>query len=783
MARKAGVITIDLEAGTSKFVQDLEKAKGQVREFGGHMTSSMASSSAAVRLFEGDVTHNLRAVERFLATTLGLGPALRAAFPVVGAIAFGGVIFETGKKVYDFFREVEEGPKKISGAFRDLNAPLELTNTQLDLANARLENTLAKLNNKPENHFKVALLEAKEAAEKLGDALQKDLATMDEYIKKQAGSVWSQWIKGLFGDKAPQWAGFLQKEISDPGGFRDQTANVTDLSKLKADYAQEIGFLQRVMQEGISARNLPRGVNSENQALYGLPALDTGAENIVRGVIARLQSEMQRIGSEQTGINLRGQVGAAQDVAEQRKPILEELNRLQEQLNRATENGATAEQKISEEERNQIQDMAARNVLNSQTLALVEKIYDAKRLEAYNARLRDLSQTANEGIELSERMGNEQAKAFEHTLSVVDGLMAHLSDQFRKGVEEAEKMREEVAAAQAQQQVNLVGLQARGHNPLGTLSIEQGMELQTIAQRYHDELNRTVDANQRQVLLGREYLEILKLQTEYAKKQDEIQQKGVKDFFLEMEDQAQTAGNILNQSMHQALEQVSDELAKLLTGQKTHFGKMLQQLGEEMLRKSIQSTLHTGLGKLGELIYGKKTPVHKPTGNPDDPVYVHVTNPCQPTLPPAPPLTKTPLPDAGSILRRLGSTIGSIGGLFGGSGGGGGGNTGGDTPSVFSVDSSVTYPKLAGGGDVDPGQPYWVGDGGEPELFTPRSAGTVTPMSRLGGHSFTYHIDARGADLGAGNRVARAIEMAHSSAIRSSVVATAERNKRTPHRS
>lgn len=794
MARKAGVITIDLQAGTSQFVLDLEKAKGQVRDFGGHMTSSMASSSAAVRLFEGDVTHNLRAVERFLSTTLGLGPVLRAAFPVVGAIAFAGVIAETGKKVYDFFKGMEEAPEKISGAFHDLNAPLELANTQLELSNARMENTLAKLNRKPENHVKVALLEAKEAAEQLNASLEKDLGSLDKLLREQAGSWWHQFATQALGQGSSSLAAALARQVGGEtgfGGFRGSIADVSDPAKLLQAYAAEIAKVEAMMHPASGAVSAWKGEKAD--PLWQMaPAMDTATKEMFDAVLRNLKDEMQHIASTGQNINLHGKVGQAQDDADARKPLLEELNRLQEQLNRATEAGATAEQKISEEERNQLQDMAARNVLTSQTAALVEKIYDARRLDAYKARLQELSQVANEGIELSERMANEQSKEWEHTASEIEGLMAHLSDSFRKGVEAAEKMGDEVYAAEAKQQAELVGIHSRGHNPLGTLAVEQAIELQALARNLHDELARTADVEQRRLLIGQAQEKVMQMQTEYAKKQAEIQQKGVKDFFLEMEDQAQKAGNILYESMHQALDQVSDELSKLLTGQKTHFGKMLQQ-GASMVKKSIESSLHTGLGKLWELIHPKKKALkpfdlhdggwHGPSGNANDPIYV--SNVGGQELPEAPPLAKAPLPKAVDILKSLG-----LGGaVFGGGPGGGGGlaGAGGGTPSVNSTFTPWTdsddFPAMAGGGNVDPGQTYWVGDGGEPELFTPRSAGTITPMSKLGGgDTHNWYIDARGSELGVENRIARTMEMVHSSAVRNSVVANAERAKRTPHR-
>lgn len=41
--------------------------------------------------------------------------------------------------------------------------------------------------------------------------------------------------------------------------------------------------------------------------------------------------------------------------------------------------------------------------------------------------------------------------------------------------------------------------------------------------------------------------------------------------------------------------------------------------------------------------------------------------------------------------------------------------------------------RRASGGPVDAGEPYWVGDGGEPELFTPGRSGSITPASAMGG--------------------------------------------------
>ena len=78
----------------------------------------MQATTAAVRVLEGGVTNNLRAVERFAAGTLKLGPILKAAFPLVGGLAFAGLIVGMGEKVYEFFKKASEGPARIANAFR-----------------------------------------------------------------------------------------------------------------------------------------------------------------------------------------------------------------------------------------------------------------------------------------------------------------------------------------------------------------------------------------------------------------------------------------------------------------------------------------------------------------------------------------------------------------------------------------------------------------------------------------------------------------------------------------
>lgn len=93
----AGSMTDKLATSNARLAasQELVAVSGE------HQVSSMAASSGAIRLLEGNFQNNIRAAERFIGTTLGLGPVLEAAFPIVGAVALLGVVVKMGKEAYD----------------------------------------------------------------------------------------------------------------------------------------------------------------------------------------------------------------------------------------------------------------------------------------------------------------------------------------------------------------------------------------------------------------------------------------------------------------------------------------------------------------------------------------------------------------------------------------------------------------------------------------------------------------------------------------------------------
>jgi hypothetical protein len=258
--------------------------------------------------------------------------------------------------------------------------------------------------------------------------------------------------------------------------------------------------------------------------------------------------------------------------------------------------------------------------------------------------------------------------------------------------------------------------------------------------------------------------------------QQELKLKGAKDglkaFFLEMQEDAKSAAQIIYDSLNSALDKTSDQFAKLLTHQKTDFGKMFQSIGDEMVKSSVKSMMQKGLGKLGEK-FGIHAPAGKPDGSDPNPFYVVIKGSKGTGTAPGDDGTTPALGGLGNLGGALKGAFGAIGGFFSKlfSGGGGG----------ESVSSSIQF--MAEGGDVYPGNTYGVAEAGEFEIFQPRGPGTITPAHKLGSTTVNYHVDARGAELGVESRVEAAIRAAHNSAVEQSVKASAERAKRSPQRS
>jgi len=779
MARKAGVISIDINAGTAKMVLDLENAKGKLREFGASGRSAMAPTTVALRELEGNLANNTRGVARFLAQTLHLGPVLSAAFPVIGGIAFAGMVVELGNKVADFFKKVQQGPEKMADAFRGVNGPLRQTNDELRVTNARLDVDIAKLEHKPQNTLALALAEAKAAADKLGESLEKTLKDIDRVFKEQNIGWTDKIFAGTAGTSDLQEMNTrLRHSI---GAVEDNDAISATEKRTRVTNLLNAALKELHDREGLASISLP-SVAGAAIGLSGLKLEDQGARlEAIRAMRQSYSGELEHVGLEGSNEAKIAQKEALEANAEAARKYREELKRLQEELDKVNEAKLSGLARVGEEERAETYRLQQNSQLNAKTAAIVREIYDTKRIDVYVETINKLGHETGEARKEWERLSVESHKAigaeFAKEIEAGTKALEEHAKEVTKLAEEYQKLTQEAGAQSLQHRVAMVTAGGDHGNPLGVLAQQQAMQRQDIEDRYENSLKLAKDtltgadlllakAN----LLKERGIELTQLQNQLEEKTAEIRQKGVKDFFQDMQGRAQTAGNIFYESMHQGLDRVSDEFAKFLTGQKTSFGKMFQSLGEEMLKNSIKSGLQRGLGELGK-VFG----VHGQSADnwASNPHHVIVDNMTGTGVAVGSP--EAGLPSAASALSN-GGLSGAVSGAVSG--------LGGFLKGLFaSGGTSVTssfIPAMAGGGTLDTGQSAWVGDGGEPELFTAGTPGTVTPAHKLSGDNHYYTIDARGAALGSEARIARAIDMAHKSAVSTGVQASAERAKRTP---
>jgi hypothetical protein len=261
-------------------------------------------------------------------------------------------------------------------------------------------------------------------------------------------------------------------------------------------------------------------------------------------------------------------------------------------------------------------------------------------------------------------------------------------------------------------------------------------------------------------------------------------QDGVAAFFLDMQKQAKTTAGIIYDALHSAFDKLSDNLTQLITGGKTNFAAMFQDIGKQILNSTIKQGLQKGLGALGAKLGINLGGITKPDGS-SEPLALWVRLAKSSGTPATVPPVGTGSPASigkvfggsagGMIFNALGSAAGLLGALFAGGAGGGG-----LTPSVSS---SISY--RASGGPVSPDTAYLVGESG-PEILYGASGNIASNsasrrMLGSGGSNHYYTIDARGTDpVLTEQRTRSAIIAAHQSAVVTSLQAVNERAKRTP---
>ena len=502
-----------------------------------------------------------------------------------------------------------------------------------------------------------------------------------------------------------------------------------EIMKLGQEIAKQTGsktkdYIGLVSDEAKEIAKTTESILSENAALAALKDL---IQNSARATALNIsQTTLMTQATNEGGDAVRRQLAIQQAWNELRikgGTLQQILARSQDIF---SDSVAKEEKTINDNTISMGYDLAARRLITDATL----KSVDAQDAAALSAKLYaiDVQIATTKVAELREGLLKQRQ-------AMID---SNAEDQLRKDAENARDLRS--PAAKGADQTQMLDSAAAALRTLngGTISYAENLQITAKAQ---ENFNRLTD-------------ETIRLLLTSGSASD-----GMKAFFLDMQRNAVTTGQIIYEALHNAFQKVGDSITELITGGKADFGKMFADVGKQMVNASVKQTLQKGLGAVGNALGINVDALKgKPDGSQGNPLWV-------------------------KIAAGVSGAAAGLGSLFSGSD-----EEGGDSKGGFGGFMSSLFGALiphAGGGPVSPGSAYMVGERG-PEMFLSGVGGSVIPNNRLGGDPSIgdthYNIDARGANDPAAIEAAvnRGIRAAAPGIAAGGAAAVYERRRRSP---
>ena len=821
-----GNVVVKLNLNSSGYSAEMAKAQRTMKAFGdsakeaGHGTvTQMQAASASIRLIEGDMTRNVRAVEKFITTIPGVGVALQAAFPVVGLLAFAGIVSKIVTEVIRAKEALAQVRNVANESFEALTEGAHKNADALRVTNDRLEAQIAIMEHKPVNNMALALDEARLRADELATSLNKDYDAFKKVIEQGQANT----LNNLLGNGVDKGLG---------GGMQDQLANIRTLARQQRDElragnqpaADATGKKLRAAQDAsISFADQQTGVRNEI-ANAGDPDfkssylkkqgmnLDAIAafKDLVAGQVDVADQQQRNTTDEVTKQRLEAAKAGADAMKKQQDELLklfENQERQQNAFNKLT---------VNEEIQFWSDRLSAFTMGSDLYLKVQDKIYSeiSKRPDLTKTNSANQAKAGKSTVEGNDILGEAQRVLTQLTIQDLERqnkaaeqynkiatqgaeIMAHnkgMLDAFNVSIGLEEGTISKLAAAQEM---------ARIHTQQHADAIAAvNRELETQINLINSDPNPNLSSEDRsraiqnaQDAAGNKRSEI---DGGYAvtQAQDNANIYGdtipgaVKDSLNTMVQNFNDMAATLKTVIPQTIDSMNDNITKAITGHgsKGDFGRTFTQAGDSLLRGALQKgegALLGGLMGTG----GKKAP----TGAQGDAIHTIIDSPggspggnqwFRPFMggQQDPKGQQDGQGKSGSgFWGQLGSSLlkslfkskgdGSSGGGDGGGGGGGDEGDGGGFDSMFQG-------AFANGGNFMAGRPMLVGERG-PEMLVPKSSGTIIPNHSLGGDNSThFHIDARGATDPAAIHAAVMRAAPHIAA--SAVQANRSMAKRTP---
>ena len=813
---------------------NLDEAHTKIRRLG---TTGVSEARAMKAAFSAvDFKSPTRAAEAFAEKILGLGKIAQFAFPVIGALAFGQVIFEVGKKVYEFFKKIDEGQAKIRDAFYESSSSLKETNDSLDVTIIKLQNANAKLEGKPQNNLKLAVAEAREEADKLNKSLDESYKKIAETLKEEQGNALWNAIAGSghnTSDMTDELAKFMLAQRGKTPHEQKQAAD--------AEYQKYDLYQQRVHDF------------SRDPASFGIP---TGGQDHPKGI-------MDMTG-EHLITNIKGAEEDAGRIKEYLKGISDQITKEKTAQDETAKNKWATQNKEAEDARLPLKAAPSRyqEITNETAKALkaqmnaagragvmkdsADRLHDeAKKLHdewekkhiEWGETLSKLGQTGTGTIGFT-----QTPKELEEANKEAGGRAGGIDDLLRNraypggNIPMSAKEQDERSKTYLSQEQQRLQLSSTGSTS-DKLDVEQKMlalKKQQLSINQAAEISETKqydavkaagmvsEINYKYERLTAEAVaeeaikrgEINKAASENVatNKMAELNSEMARLLSLDQNDlQVQLEKKKVNEEILQLQIDQNLQQDSAMAGVRAFFQEMDQQSVKagKTLYDALNSALDQTSANLAKLLTGQK-PKNESVGKMFGDEFKSIgTQMVQSGLKEAmqkglaamgiqgkpdgtkgnPIYTKSADGSGGmSSLMKGGGGDPSMGGMSSLMGGGGGAAEGATSGGFGALmDSGAEFAGFADGGDVSPG---WatVGENGT-ELAHFSGGGAVMShdemMSAVGGGGDThhYHIDARGSQLGVENRIDAILKSHKADTIKQSMRATHERSSRTPHRS
>jgi hypothetical protein len=750
MAEAAGSVKIIFAADATSYSAALSSMQKQMDSFAakagvagrsgaaaGHgMVAPWQASSAALRVAEGNMTNNIRAAERFLATIPGVGRALQVAFPVVGAVALLGVFARMGNEVVDFIKKTNKIPQALETAFRESLLSGQSAADDLQKENDALDNQIAKLEGRPQNNLATAIDDARIAADKLEQSLMRDNREIAELLKQnQIGSLGELLTgKGRTTDVAGV-VNYWNQELANKAKDFDSAVHAFGPDSAQAKAAQT----------ALAQRRQAAEANMQMEIDVRKPGPDRAANitgdqapnlNIAQGYLAILQQQ-DRMDS------LSGQ-------HEQKKSVADALTHARELQAAAKERGAQQMQAWRE---NLEAQKAAHAMTLDEDAAYWQKLADsAKRGSTlYNAALMEANKAraASQVQDQQQFVGAtiEKMRSGEAGDSSSDRVHAALQEQYV-----GDDTREREIKRQTEEGATRAFAAAEQQRKAADSLAEEAIRLQ----EQSGQLSRAGAAQALMTVHQESFANWSAASASFSAQfpnlavpgaTQALQEYGKQSQQDEAAQEATTSLGALREAtdrMTQAFTDLPAHLVELVSSAISGFNEAFSSAvmahadsGQEYRRnmtnalggqfrslgaRGLDSALQMGEGGLlSKLGFGKM----KPDGTKGNPMFVSIVG------------GGAAAPGVG-LLSALGAS---------GPAGTTGSSKGGFLSTVLPALTQM-IPHLASGGPLSSNMPALVGENG-PELFMPSSSGRIVPNGDFGGGGSSgdvhLHIDARGA--------------------------------------